>query len=86
MDHIEDQKTKMTLEDWQAADTDGNGMLSKDEFIKFILVQEGFIKMDTYSTIENQFDTIAKQTKGNSDEVGLGDAMKFYDLMKTTTH
>jgi hypothetical protein len=84
MDHVEDQNTKMTLEDWQAADTDGNGTLSKDEFVKFILVQEGFISLDTYGTIENQFDTIAKQTKGKSNELGLSDAMKFYDLMKST--
>ena len=84
MDHVEDQKKKMTLEDWQAADTDGNGTLSKEEFVKFILVQEGFISLDTYGTIENQFDTIAKQTQGKSNEVGLSDAMKFYDLMKST--
>ena len=86
MNHIERQKKKMTLADWEAADTDGNGMLSKSEFVKFVLVQEGFITLETFDTIGQQFETIAKQTKGKSNEIQLSDAIKFYDVMKNASH
>ena len=86
MNHIERQKKKMTLADWEAADTDGNGMLSKSEFVKFVLVQEGFITLETFDTIGQQFETIAKQTKGKSNEIQLSDAMTFYDVMKNASH
>jgi len=56
-------------------------MLSKHEFISFVLVNDGLVSKQVYDEIEARFDRLGNETEGKLNEVPLTEALKLMDIL-----
>ena len=75
------KKKAIDMAEFQAADRDNNGMMDKQEFIRFILITNGLLSEEYFDDAAAQFDKLALQTEGPKNEIPVEEAFSFYNKM-----
>lgn len=64
-------KTDLTIEHLQAMDDDGDGQITREEYVKFMLLEMGLVSSKEFEELYEQFDRLDVSRSGYLDKEDL---------------